>query len=98
MNWDIFVIIVACIAGLLIVGGIIYFCIKYRTIRHMVLDLVIKAEEQFAGSKRGQEKYQYVLEVISAFVPKWLKIFINESTLDKLIEEAVVKLKEMLAK
>ncbi|MBB6217512.1 hypothetical protein HNQ80_003633 [Anaerosolibacter carboniphilus] len=86
---------------ILLLSGILalwYLCHTNREdrIRRIVLALVIQAEKQL-GSGTGELKYAMVVERLYDVLPTVVRWFLSEKTLDRMIEEAVVYLKEYLA-
>ena len=67
-----------------------------KNVFNLLYKLVVRAEEVFDGTKRGQEKKAWVIERIHAMLPGWAKILITEKEIDALIEAAVDKMKEAL--
>ncbi|MBO8161347.1 MAG: hypothetical protein H0Z24_06885 [Thermosipho sp. (in: Bacteria)] len=74
----------------------LYYRGKRDIVKKIILSLVVEAEKQL-GSKTGELKYAFVVERLYPALPRVVKIFITRKQLDKMIEEAVAKLKEFLA-
>ena len=68
---------------------------KKDTVAKIILSLIIQAEKEF-GSGTGQLKYNYVLGEAYKLLPSLLKIFLTEKKLNTLIDDGVLKLKELL--
>lgn len=72
-------------------GFITYYIIPYlrsKNIYNETLILVKAAEQIFEGSKRGQEKYQYVCTLLET------KFHIDKEDIENLIESAVFEIKK----
>lgn len=68
---------------------------KKQIIYKMLYALVNEAEKQY-GAGTGSIKFAEVITKIYAMLPAIIKIFITYDTLEKWIEEAVVKMKKDL--
>ena len=59
---------------------------------------VLKAEAEFGGKgKTGAVKKAAVAAWVRRYLPPALRLFVTEAMIDRLIEQAVEKMKEMLA-
>lgn len=71
--------------------SITYYVVPYlksKNIYNETLMLVKAAEQIFVGSKRGQEKYQYVVTALAE------RFHINKEDLENIIESAVFEIKK----
>lgn len=68
---------------------------KKREVKHVILDLVAKAEQQL-GSGTGPIKYVRVTRWIYSRMPWVVKVFMSEKELDDWIEYGVRELEDFL--
>lgn len=68
---------------------------KKKTVRKIVLSLVVQAEKAL-GSGTGELKYAMVVESIYNILPSILTMLISEKELDNMIEKAVKDLQRYL--
>ena len=75
------------IIGILFIYGV-YSNIKLKIgdIKKIALKLVVEAELQL---QNGDEKYEYVSNIIYASIPSFLRLFLTEKMIQKLIKKAV---------
>lgn len=89
------------VIGLVIFGAIVLILMaifNYKQFKKVVYDFVILAEYYIKGTKKGQERFDYVVREIHKQIPAWLGIFLTEARIKKIIEWAVSKMKKSLAK
>ena len=88
---------VEIIAAVLLVGAVVLMFYKgYRKqAKAIVLSLVAAAEKKWGGGT-GEIKYSEVSSALYEKLPAFAKLLLNESTVSKLIEGAVSKLKTFL--
>ena len=60
---------------------------KIETIRRDAYTLFLRAENMFRGSKRGQEKMDWVIKQIHDIIPNWLRFFVGEEELKEIAKE-----------
>ncbi len=92
MDWYFYVII-----GVVVVLAFVFLW-KYRWFKKIVYDFVVKAERDFIGSKRGNEKFSYVSSVIYGYIPLGLRWFFTVERIGKIIEWGVSRMKKELEK
>ena len=88
------------IVGILIV--LLALTLLYRighkaTVKKLILGLVVRAEKKL-GSGTGELKYAEVVVELYERLPTILRWLFTEKDIDQFIEEAVAKLKDVLAK
>jgi hypothetical protein len=76
----------------------VYLILTSEKFRDVVYDLVCEAEETIKGTKKGQERYNYVVDQIHEWLPIWLKPFVTKTIIKKIIERAVARMKLALAR
>jgi hypothetical protein len=92
-NWD-NVLVVFVFVGVLV---FMWFKLdKKEWVKRTLLRLVVTAEEEY-GSGTGLVKYNVVIDEFYNIMPKILKVFISRKMIDFYLEEALNKLKELLA-
>jgi len=79
----------------LFIGWLFYRGEKTRA-KRIILAVVLAAERKFDIQGAGKQKYAYAIGIIYSRLPWVLKIFISENELQKLIEEAVMNMKNIL--
>lgn len=93
MNWYIFGFCVAVIV-LLIALVVIGLVTTDKAFKNMVYQLVLAAENAIVGTKLGQARLDLVVSQLNEILPKELKFILTGKRVRKVIEWAVVKLKE----
>ncbi len=58
--------------------------------------LILKAEHAYNGSKTGKDKMKYVVSTFHTMLPGWLKAFISEESLERLLETWFKEVKDLL--
>lgn len=91
-HWVSIVIVVAAI----VILAILYKMGHTEIVKKIVLSLVVQAEKAL-GSGTGELKYAMVIKAIYNELPKIITLLYTPKELDKMIEDGVSKLKEMLA-
>lgn len=91
-HWVSIVIVIAAI----VILAILYKMGHTEIVKKIVLSLVVQAEKAL-GSGTGELKYAMVIKVIYNELPKIITLLYTPKELDKMIEDGVSKLKEMLA-
>lgn len=69
---------------------------KKELVRKIILSLVVQAEKAL-GSGTGELKYATVVQKFYSLAPVTIRILFTEKDIDRLIEEAVQRLKDMLS-
>lgn len=93
MNWYIFgfsVAIIILLVAILVIG----FVTTDKTFKNLVYQLVLAAENAIVGTKLGQARLDLVIQQLNEILPKPLKFIFTGKRVRKIIEWAVVKLKE----
>lgn len=88
-------VIVGCLVGLGLVI-LLSFGLKNKDFRKLVYRLVVEAENAIKGTKKGQERFDYVLEVAYEHIPEGLQWFLTKERIGDIIEWAVAKMKDKL--
>ncbi len=85
------------IAILLFVIGslILYKSGKKELVKKIILNLVVQAEKNL-GSGTGELKYSEVIEGIYHHLPSLIRLLYTKKDIDKLIEDSVKQLQEIL--
>lgn len=93
-----FLILVAAILLIVtIVMAVQYFKLKALDgIREDVYRLILKAEHIYNGSEQGKQKFKYVVQQARGLLPTWLRLFLTEELLEKLIEKWFQGVKDLL--
>lgn len=81
-----------------LIGVAVVALVSFKAFRTLIYQLVVMAEKTIVGDKVGAERYKYVAERIYAVLPKTFQVIFTPSVISKLIEKAVIKMKEELDK
>lgn len=92
-NLSSIIVVVITIIGLLV----LYKLGKKDIVKKIILALVVKAEKTL-GSGTGELKYAMVIDAIYNKLPFIIRFLFTKKELDTFIEEAVIKMKELLSK
>jgi len=85
--------------GIIAVLIIIWFILgKYEWFKRVVYDLVVKAEQEIVGYKKGNERFKFVVNAIQSVIPLVLRGFFTEKRIVNIIEWAVGEMKKGLEK
>lgn len=69
---------------------------KWEQLRAAAYRLMLQAEKTFTGSKRGQEKFEYVFQKVYSLIPFWLQFFFPPGELKELLQEWFNDIKDYL--
>ncbi|QNU66908.1 hypothetical protein EHE19_019115 [Ruminiclostridium herbifermentans] len=69
---------------------------RWNKLRKLGYKFILKAEKEIIGSKRGQERFSFVIKELYLLIPKWLQIFITEETLKEKLQDWFVDVKDYL--
>lgn len=95
---DIYILIIASILMLLLLGILVYNYFKMRTldqIRADVYQAILKAEHIYKHGENAQ-KLEYVVQLARSMLPGWLSFFITTENLTKLINLWFAGVKDLL--
>ncbi len=86
------------ILGIGFIGFIVYLAINHRweTIREIAYKMIRQAENVIVGTKRGQERFNLVLDQLYNIIPTWLKLFITRSYMQQKLQEWFDMIKDSL--
>lgn len=65
-------------------------------IRNDVYELILKAEHLYNESGAGKQKFEWVIQQARGLLPKWLQVFISESTLKQIVQSWFIGIKDLL--
>lgn len=65
-------------------------------IRADVYQLILAAEHMYYKSGEGKQKLKYVVSRARSMLPGWIRIFVTEKMLEKIIEEWFKGIKDLL--
>ena len=65
-------------------------------IRQDVYQLILKAEHTYNESGQGKQKLKYVVSQARGLLPQWLRIFVTEDAMMKVIDEWYKGVKDLL--
>lgn len=87
----IIILVLACIAIL----GYLYWMIKKNGLRAFVVKLIVTAEQEFEKGA-NQDKINYVIDGLLAFLPKILRCFITRENVKTFVQRVFDDVKEAL--
>lgn len=84
--------------GLGFVVYIAYLVINKRwdKLRKIANKLILQAEKNIVGTKRGQERFEQVLGQLYCLIPAWLRFFIPRTMMEEKLQEWFVMIKDSL--
>ena len=91
-NW-VSIIIVAVTAGYALY---LAFTKQWARLRASAYKLILEAEKVIRGTKRGQDRLEYVLDRLYCLMPTWLQFFVSEESLREKLQEWFEHLKDYL--
>lgn len=77
---------------------VIIFCLVNKRFKLWIYSLVVSAEENIKGNKKGEERYKQVVERIHAVLPKILQFIFTQTHINNLIERSVERMKKAIEK
>lgn len=91
-NWAT-ILIIAVFAGY-----VIYLAVnkKWEQLRAMGYRLILQAEKAITGTKKGRERFEYVLKQLYTLIPGWLQFFISEESLREKLQEWYESIKDYM--
>lgn len=92
---SIVVIVVLALIFVALTGLRLYGSIKLKGLRQTAIDLIVKAEGAFEQGM-NDEKFSFVVDSITAFLPSVAKVFINESTIKMFVQAVFDSIKSAL--
>lgn len=69
---------------------------RWEQLRAGTYKLVLEAEKVITGTKRGQERFEYVFKRLYLLVPTWLQFFVSEELLREKLQAWFIELKDYL--
>ncbi len=86
------------LAGLGLVGYIVYLVVNRRwtQLRELAYKFIRQAENVIVGTKKGQERFNLVLDQLYNIIPAWLRFFIPRSLLEQKLQEWFDLIKDSL--
>lgn len=84
--------------GAILLGYIVYLVINRRwtRLREIAYKLIRQAEKVVRGTKKGQERFELVLNQLYNMVPAWLRFFIPRTLLEQKLQEWFNTIKDSL--
>lgn len=82
-NW------ITILIAILAIGYVTYLIAKkkWEKLRADAYSLMLKAEMLFTGTKRGQERFDYVFKRVYSLLPLWLQFFYPPGELKKKLQK-----------
>lgn len=69
---------------------------RWEEIRKLAYKFILQAEKSITGSKRGQERFNFVLTKLYSLIPWWLQFLISEKSLRKKLQSWFNDVKDYL--
>ncbi|QNU67278.1 hypothetical protein EHE19_001660 [Ruminiclostridium herbifermentans] len=69
---------------------------RWEKLRKLAYKFILQAEKEITGTKKGQERFEFVIKELYLLMPKWLQIFITEETLKEKLQEWYNDVKDYL--
>lgn len=84
--------------GIGFVGYILYLIInrRWEKLRELAYKMIGQAESVIVGTKKGQERFNLVLEQLYSIIPAWLRFFIPRRLLEQKLQEWFDLIKDSL--
>jgi len=67
---------------------VLYQFRKYSLVKKLVKAMISEAEMEIIGRKKGQERMSYVVNKFKSYFPFWIRIFLNDEFITKIVQEA----------
>lgn len=93
------VMVVALIILVVVTVVIVFQYMKSKGLEGIRLDvyqLILKAEHMYNESGTGKQKFEWVIQQARGLLPKWLRIFVTEETLRKIVQKWFAGVKDLL--
>ncbi len=93
------VMVVALIILAVVTVVIVFQYMKSKGLEGIRLDvyqLILKAEHMYNESGTGKQKFEWVIQQARGLLPKWLRIFVTEETLRKIVQKWFAGVKDLL--
>ncbi len=86
------------IIGLGLAAYIVYLIInrRWEKLRELAYKMIRQAESVIVGTKKGQERFNLVLNQLYNMIPAWLRFFIPRSLLEQKLQEWFNLIKDSL--
>ena len=65
-------------------------------IRNDVYQLILKAEHIYNESGQGKQKFEWVIQQARGLLPSWLRIFVTEDMLKRIVQSWFTGIKDLL--
>ena len=69
---------------------------QWAKLRVIGYKLILQAEKAITGTKKGQERFEFVFYKLYNLIPGWLQLFVSEESLLEKLQEWFVELKDYL--
>ena len=89
------VAIIVIVLFILVILGLIYWSIKKKGLRKVIIELIILAEKTYKKGE-NERKFKFVLNRIYKALPKWLRFFVLEQDIEYLIQKVFDEIKDAL--
>lgn len=99
MSKEIIVAITCVVVAICMTLFTLYIYFKDATLESLRADaytLFLKAENAFAGTGKGKQKMDFVVNAIKNVMPNWLKLFVSDEMLRELLQMWFDNIKDLL--
>ena len=69
---------------------------KWDQLRGIAYRFILQAESVIRGTKKGQERFEFVIDRLYSLIPGWLRFFISEESLREKLQEWFDTIKDYL--
>ena len=69
---------------------------RWEKLRKLAYKFILQAENEITGTKRGQERFEFVIKELYLLIPKWLQLFITEESIKEKLHEWFNDVKDFL--
>lgn len=88
LGLQIAIVVIAC----LVAAAYLFYKIKTKGLRYVVIEMIVAAEEKFQ-SGQGSQKMEYVYNAIVALIPQPFKLFITKTAVINFIQNIFDEIK-----
>lgn len=77
------------VAALALAAYMVYLAVNRRwdKLRKLAYKMIRQAEDVIVGTKKGQERFNLVLDQLYGIIPVWLRLFIPRSLLKEKLQQ-----------
>ncbi len=69
---------------------------KWKQFRSIAYRMILQAEKSITGTKKGQERFEFVFYKLYNLIPGWLQFFVSEESLREKLQEWYDSIKDYM--